>query len=163
VSYNPEQLKGANMGNKILTDVKEIRAGIDKGEYSLIVGEKASYVANRRIYGPGEEINPALFKNDKTLEAAVSSGKLKLVKTDTTGADATTTGDTTTGDTTTGDTTSGDTTSGDTTGGDAAVTPKKRKAMEKAAIDNGLGNSEEIKNLSDKDLTGLLTAAGLGV
>jgi hypothetical protein len=144
MSYNQRQLKEEDMEKKDLSleDIKEIKTGIDKGEYTLVVGEGASYVANRRIYGPGEEINPALFKNDVTFEAALSSGKLKLVKADT------------------GD---GDPGGGDTSGsGDTTITPKKRKAMEKAAIDNGLGNSEEIKNLSDQDLTDLLTTAGLG-
>jgi hypothetical protein len=168
MSYNQKQLKGEDMEKKDLSleDIKEIRTGIDKGEYTLVVGEGASYVANRRIYGPGEEINPVLFKNDVTFKVAISSGKLKLVKADT-GDGADTTGEDNSGgaDTGGGDPGGGDTSGSetDTTGGDTTITPKKRKAMEKAAVDNSLGNSEEIKNLSDQDLTDLLTAAGLGV
>jgi hypothetical protein len=82
---------------------------------------------------------------------------------DTAGGDTTTGGDTGGGDTTAGgDTAGGDTAGGDTAGGDnTPITPKKRKAMEKAAINNGLENQEEIKNLSDKDLAELLADAGV--
>jgi hypothetical protein len=89
------------------------------------VGENASFIANGRIYKPGDEIDSDFFKFEETLKRAVSAGKLIPVQ--------------------------------DTTG----ITPKKRKAMEKAAIDNGLINPEDIKNLSDKDLADLLTAAGV--
>jgi hypothetical protein len=101
-----------------------------------IVGENASFIANSRIYGPGEEIDSAFFNFPKTIEVAVAAGKLIPVQ---------------------------DSPDGDTGGGDTNFTAKKRKAMEKAAIDSGLGNPEEVKNLSDKDLVELLTAAGVVV
>jgi hypothetical protein len=101
-----------------------------------IVGENASFIANSRIYGPGEEIDSELFKFPKTIEAALASGKLKAAQ---------------------------DNPDVDTGGGDTNFTAKQRKAMEKAAIDSGLGNPEEVKNLSDKDLAEILTAAGVVV
>jgi hypothetical protein len=102
-----------------------------------IVGENTSFIANGRVYKPGEEIDSSVFKHEETIKVALSAGKLKPVD----------------------DTPEGDTGGGDT--GDTSIAPKKRRAMEKAAVDNSLGNPEEIKNLSDKDLADLLTAAGV--
>jgi hypothetical protein len=124
------------------------------------VQENASFIANGRIYAPGDEINSDSFKFKKTLEKAVSGGKLKPVQ-DTPAADASASPGASGG----GNTDSGSPSNSDVSGGAdaAAIAPKKRKAMEKAVIDNGLRNPEEIKSLSDKDLAELLTAAGVGV
>jgi hypothetical protein len=149
-----------------------------------IVAEKASFIANGRIYKPGDEIDSELFKFEKTLQAAVFAGKLKPVQNNPGGSNPggnnTSGGGDTTGGNPGGDNTTG---GGDTGGGgnapgggnigdgdnpgadgnidDTSLTPKKRKAMEKAAIDNGLRSPEEIKSLSDKDLAELLTATGV--
>jgi hypothetical protein len=117
-----------------------------------IVGENAAYVANGRTYKPGDEIDSSFFKREEVIKAAIAAGKLKPI---------TASGDTGAGGTNTGDTASGKANAGDT--GTASITPKKRKAMERAAVDNGLGNPEEIKSLSDNDLAELLTAAGVEV
>jgi hypothetical protein len=109
-----------------------------------IVGEGASFIANGRIYKPGDEIDSSFFKFEKTLQAATAAGKLKPVQ-DAGGGPPDTGGDT------------------GTAGGETGLKPKRRKAMEKAAVDNGLKNTEEIKSLSDKDLAELLTAAGVEV
>jgi hypothetical protein len=134
-----------------------------------IVGENASFIANGRIYKPGDEIDSELFKFTQTLQAAVSAGKLKLVEDNTDGGDPD--GDNTPGgggnasggDTTSGNPGGGDNTPGGGNTGDTGLTPKKRKALEKALIDNGLRSPEEIKNLSDKDLAELLASAGVVV
>jgi hypothetical protein len=116
----------------------------EAGVMKYIVSEGASFIANGRIYKPGDEIDSLFFKFEKTLQTAISAGKLKPIQD-------------TSGETDTG----GDTdTSGDTGGG---LKPKKRKAMEKIVIDNGLKNPEEIKNLSDEDLAELFKAAGVEV
>jgi hypothetical protein len=109
-----------------------------------VVQENASFIANGRIYKPGDEIDSDYFKFKKTLEAAILAGKLKPVQ-----------------DTAGGGDNAGD--GNDAGGENTPITPKKRKAMEKAVIDNGLRNLEEIKNLSDKDLADLLMVAGVEV
>jgi hypothetical protein len=113
------------------------------------VGENTSFIANSRIYGPGEEIDSSFFKFPKTIEAAVAAGKLKPVQDNPPPAGS--------GDPPAGD----DAPAGGGNTNDTGLTPKKRKSMEKAAIDSGLRNPEEVKNLSDKDLVKLLTDAGV--
>jgi hypothetical protein len=134
------------------------------------VNENASFIANGRIYKPGDEIDSEVFKFKKTLEAAISGGKLKPVI-DTIGDEKPgdekpgdeKSGDEKSGDEKPGDEKPGDEKSGDEKPGDEnTITAKKRKAMEKAAVDGGLGNLEEIKSLSDKDLAELLAAGGAG-